>query len=92
MVTNPEPPPITTDQISQRAFEISQQGKTFDQLVWLVAEKLLQIQTGAEPLPNQIKSIAESIANNHPKLEELHWLLAERQLILERKRRSRGLF
>ena len=76
---------ITTEHIQKRAYYLSLQQKSREDLIWLLAETELKLQTGSQPSIEQVRSLAEMIAQNKTTLDQLHWFLAEKQLLFERK-------
>jgi len=100
---------LDEDAIRERAYEISQQGPSWDDSVWFLAEAELRLQpaydnprlapsslaelgnviqvnpkhVADQPSEDYIRALAEKIAQSSPRLEELHWFVAERRWILD---------
>ncbi len=76
---------IDDQQIKRLAFDVSKLHKTYNQLVWRLAEAELLLQSGVEPSHDKIRQIAESISESNPNEEDLHWFLAEKILLVKKK-------
>lgn len=79
---------ITHEDISKRAFLLSKEEKSYDQWVWLLAEAELRLQLGKDPPVTSIRSIAEEIGKQKISLQDLHWYIAEKQLLFEHKQKK----
>jgi hypothetical protein len=80
-----------------RAEKIAEDKATYDELCWFLAEADLNLrikyqlktqkkfssQTLASASDTNVKYLAEVISAYHNKLDDLHWLLAERKLLLD---------
>lgn len=78
----------TYEEIKALAENIAQWKDSYDDLIWLMAEAELKVQSGKKPTHEQIKVYAEELAKKRPPLHELHWFLAERYLYLVKKEQS----
>ena len=78
----------TYDEIREMAELISRWRDTYDELVWLMAEAELKMQSGSQPSHDEIAKLAEQIALRRPTPQELHWFLAERYLYLVKKEQA----
>jgi hypothetical protein len=76
---------ITRDAISALAYKISAEHKTYDQFCWQLAEIELKLERGSKPEGSAIRALAQSIFDQHMELSLLHWLIAERSLLLKQK-------
>jgi hypothetical protein len=92
---------LDADAIRKRAFELSTQKKSYDDLIWLLAESDLRLRdayvkrvgvTGKsvvvnkativeKPDPASIKRLAAELAAKRPKVQDVHWGIAENQFI-----------
>jgi hypothetical protein len=103
---------VEEEKIREIAFNLSQEQKSLDDLVWLFAEAELRLRPayvigklykdGDEaknveiepslivetPLEDDIRVLAEELSKNQPKLEELHWYIAERKYIYDAAKAS----
>ena len=73
------------EEIAAKAFLISQEHKSYDQFVWMLAEADLILQHGHPPSNEMIRRVAEIIVTQHLSLDVLHWLIAEKRVLFEKK-------
>ncbi len=91
------------EDVRKRAFEMSAQGKSYDDYIWLLAESEARFSKacleagknagdGFKIDPElvvdkvdekEIRQLAEKYAKAHPKVQDLHWYIAERLCALE---------
>ena len=76
---------ISSKEIEELAYKISQNHLTYDQFVWKLAKNILKLENGTEPDQDLIREIAQSISNQHLSLEEIHWTIAEKILLYKNK-------
>lgn len=76
---------VDRKEITAKAFLISNEHKSYDQFVWMLAEAELTLQYGKVPSSETVRSVADAIANQHLSLEVLHWLIAEKRILYEKK-------
>jgi hypothetical protein len=74
--------------IKYRAYLLSKENKSRDQLNWLLAESELRLQLGTQYSSDMIKSLASSIAKQNISLQMLHWLIAEKQTLYDQKNKK----
>jgi len=90
-----EKEPEETDlkrQIKEAAYYFSLRGYTYDELCWILAEKIQKINLDMPSIEN-IKKKAEQVFNSSCTYDELCWLNAEMDILteksyLERKKKS----
>ena len=76
---------ISSKEIEELAYKISQNDLTYDQFVWKLAKNTLKLENGTEPDQELIREISQSISDQHLSLEELHWTIAEKILLYKKK-------
>jgi hypothetical protein len=97
---------LDADAIRKRAFELSTQKKSYDDLIWLLAESDLRLRDAymkgagvpgksivvnrativGNPDVASIKRLATELASKRPKVQDMHWCIAENQFISEAAR------
>ncbi|MFW9997414.1 MAG: hypothetical protein ACFFD4_35550 [Candidatus Odinarchaeota archaeon] len=65
--------------IQRLAHKIYIKGTSYDECVWLLAEARLMEETGIQPDEATVRKAAEQMYQQHVPLQDLHWLLAEKQ-------------
>ncbi len=76
---------ISSKKIEELAYKISEKHLTYNQFIWKLAKKTLELENGIEPNHDLVRDIAQSINNQHLSLKELHWLIAEKILLHKNK-------
>ena len=78
---------ISQEEITKLAEKISRSHlrDNFDKLVWRLAELELILETGTQPNSELVRQLAESIAEQNSPLMTLHWLLAEKLVLIKEK-------
>ena len=89
-------------QTTKMAEKIAKDNPTYDELCWLSAEADLDLRNIAPlymekkltnlslvpPTEANIKMLAEAISSYHNTLNDLHWQLAERKILLENLKKA----
>lgn len=78
----------TVDLTRHWAYTLSQQQKTYDDWVWLLAEARLLVTTNMTPgsppvTEDAIRDLASKIAGEGLRIDQLQWELAEKRIILQ---------
>lgn len=74
------------EEINLAAYFISREGYTYDELCWLLAEKVIQSQKGRKDVPaDDIRRKAEEVFKSSCTYDELCWLNAEMIVLIEKK-------
>lgn len=76
---------IDEQQIKALAYRISQMHKSYQELCWRLAEVELILEMGQTPDPDITRQIAQNISDQKIPTEKLHWYLAEKILLAEKK-------
>ncbi|TFF99918.1 MAG: hypothetical protein EU541_03685 [Promethearchaeota archaeon] len=83
---------IPKNQISVSAYYVYQEGYSYDELCWLLAERESFIQLNFhKPSKEAIIEKAEQIYNARPPYDVLCWLIGERDLFIKRKASKNAL-
>jgi len=76
---------VNREEITVKAYQISQEHKSYDQFAWMLAEAELTLQYGKTPSAEIVRSVADAILNQHLSVDVLHWLIAEKRILFEKK-------